>query len=131
MTASLDIIDFLDFTPGALVDMEADVSDLPALKLNFVEQIKVNDFGVDGVYISGDFLKLFQGCTGTASVVKKHRQSLLISPMVCTSFVALVHRGVADFFVHGIKLVRTFFTPTDAVFQGRKGFFGQGHQVTS
>lgn len=58
MTAGLDTIDLLDFTLG-IVEIGADTSGLPALKLHFVNQVKANDFGVDAIYFSGDFPSVY------------------------------------------------------------------------
>lgn len=58
MTVRLDTIDLLDFAPG-IVEIGADTSGLPALKLHFVNQIKTGEFGVDAIYFSGDFPSVY------------------------------------------------------------------------
>lgn len=58
MTTGLDTIDLLDFAPG-IVEIGADTSGLPALKLHFVNQIKAGDFDVDAIYFSGDFPSVY------------------------------------------------------------------------
>lgn len=74
MVTRIDIINWLDFSPG-IVDVQADANGLSALKQYHVRQIKSADFGVDAVYFSGEFPSVY--FKSVPDFQEKNLQSLL------------------------------------------------------